>query len=294
MAQIDMQQRAAAGDAEMQQLADHLAGIPGRKNLIWLANKFPIGPQAMRQLMRAGVSIYPVDVDGVCRLCPPRPTVEMDALAAITGGVAYYKRNDIQTAMREAMDDGRVGYTLGFYPAIDDDGPPKSHRLLVKTTRPGVTLRYRTLYEKEPPHPVSDNPVADLVRALNRPIDATAIPIEASVTKEFGRLRIDAKLGVESLDLTADQGLRTGRIEVVARFTTADALIAAEPIAQTLVLNLPPAAWDAAVRDGLPWSSNLVIPPKAVELKVMFANVTSDRIGTLTVPLARVKAVSSK
>ncbi|HEX4276532.1 MAG TPA: VWA domain-containing protein [Bryobacteraceae bacterium] len=294
MDRIDAVQRAAAGDAGMQQIADHLAGIPGRKNLIWLANQFPIGPTALRQLARASVSIYPVDVDGVCRLCPPRPTAEMDAIAAITGGVAYYRRNDIQVAMREAMDDGRVSYALGFYPSIDDDGPPKPHRLLVKTTRPGITLRYRTVYEKEPPTPASDNPVADLVGALNRPIDATAISIDAAVTKQSGRLRVEAKLGVESLYLVSDQGLRTGRIEVVARFITADGVIAAEPVARALVLNLSPPVWDTAVREGLSYSTELPIPPRAVELKLMFANVASDRIGTLTVPLARVKAGSAK
>jgi VWFA-related protein len=294
MDRIDAQQRAAAGDAQMQQIADHLAGIPGRKNLIWVANKFPIGPQALRKLARAGVAIYPVDVDGVCRLCPPRPAVEMDMIAAVTGGVAYYKRNDIQVAMREAIEDGRVSYTLGFYPAIDDDGPPKPHRLLVKTTRPGVTLRYRTVYEMEPPPAASANPVGDLARALNRPIDATAIPVDASVTKQSGRVRIEAKIGVETLDLVADQGLRTGRIEVVGRFTTADGVIAADPVAQTLILNLPQAAWDAALRDGLPWRSELTIPARAVELKLMFANPASGRIGTLTVALARLKAPGAK
>jgi hypothetical protein len=136
----------------------------------------------------------------------------MDMIAAATGGVAYYKRNDIQVAMREAIDDGRVSYTLGFYPAFDDDGPPKPHRLLVKTTRPGVTLRYGTVYEMEPPPAASANPVGDLVRALNRPIDATAIPIDASVTKQSGRIRIEAKVSAESLDLVADRGLRTAPV----------------------------------------------------------------------------------
>jgi len=41
----------------------------------------------------------------------------MDGIAALTGGVASYLRNDIHVAIREAIDDGRVSYTLGFYPS---------------------------------------------------------------------------------------------------------------------------------------------------------------------------------
>jgi hypothetical protein len=208
-ARIDQLQRASVGDYEMDAVADHLAGIPGRKNLIWLANKFPIGPRAIEHLSRAGVSIYPVDIDGVCRLCPERPKDAMDAIAALTGGVAYYGRNDIDVAIREAMDDGLVSYTLGFYPSSDDS--LQVHRLSVKVSRPGVTLRYRTSIAVEPPHPesTSADPIADLVQALNRPVDATAIPIEASVTRANDRLNLEAMLDVDSLILAQDNNLWT-------------------------------------------------------------------------------------
>jgi VWFA-related protein len=37
---IDMLRRLASFDEQLKQMADHLAGIPGRKNLIWMANRF--------------------------------------------------------------------------------------------------------------------------------------------------------------------------------------------------------------------------------------------------------------
>lgn len=61
----------------LQLIADHLAGIPGRKSLIWLAGQFPdpfpstnktlleaYRPKSVRELnslLAAGVAIYPVD-----------------------------------------------------------------------------------------------------------------------------------------------------------------------------------------------------------------------------------------
>jgi hypothetical protein len=285
---IDQLQRASANDAEIGQVADHLAGIPGRKNLIWLSDKFAMGPRAIQKMNDARVSIYPVDLDGVCLRCA-RHIGSPEAIAALTGGVYYSKRNDIEIAMREAMDDGRVSYTLGFYPSGDEDRAAPVHRLKVSVSRPGVTLRYRISYRMEPAQPVSANPVADLVQALNRPIDATAIPIKASITRTEGRLDIQAVLDVGSLDLALDHDLWAGRIEVVARFTTADGIASGDAFAQTVNLNLPQATYDRGLRGGLTYHNEFRIPAGAVELKLLFANPASGKIGTLTVPIARVK-----
>ena len=288
-ARINDLRNAAAGDFEMELVADHLAGIPGRKNLIWLANKFLIGPKAIQKLNRAGVSIYPVDIDGVCRLCPDRPRDTMNSIAALTGGVAYYGRNDLDVAIREAMDDGRVSYTLGFYPSGEDHA--SVHRLTMSVSRPGVMLRYRTSYEVEPPQPTPADPVAGLVQALNRPIDATAIAIHASATRAQDRLSLDATLDVESLDLILNQGgqqnLWTGSLEVVARFTAAEGIVAGDVFSKTVTLNLSQASYDAAMRGGLPFHNEFQIPPKAVELKLLFGNLATGKIGTLTIPVPK-------
>jgi hypothetical protein len=278
----------------MNLVADHLAGIPGRKNLIWISGKFVIGPQAIQKLNGAGVSIYPVDVAGVCTPVMPcgriegaRPTALMDDIAALTGGVAYYLRNDLDVAIREAMDDGRVSYTLGFYPS-GDDRAAQVHRLAVKVSWPGVALRYRTSYETEAPRPVSGATKTDLLRALNRPIDATAIPIKASVTRAHDRLNLEAMLDAASLDLAPEQSLWTGKIEVVGRFTTAGGTVAGDPFAQTLTLNFNQSTYDTAMRFGLAYNKELKIPARAVELKLLFANPASGKIGTLTIPLSKV------
>jgi VWFA-related protein len=295
-ARIDALQRASAGDEEMDLVADHLTGIPGRKNLIWISGKFVIGPRAIQKLNSAAVAIYPVDVAGVCtpvmpcgRLEGARPTGLMDGIAAATGGVAYYLRNDLDVAIREAMDDGRFSYTLGFYPS-GDDGAAQVHQLAVKVSRPGVVLRYRTSYQTEAPRPGSGTTGAgaDLLRALNRPIDATAIPVRASVKRARDRLNLEAMLDVGSLDLMPAQNLWTGRIEIVARFTTADGIVAGDPFAQTLTLNFNQTTYETAVRNGLLYHREVKIPARAVELKLLFANPASGKIGTLTIPLSKV------
>ncbi len=299
---IDGLTRLASSDEEMNMVADHLAGIPGRKNLIWLAGVFQISPTALQKFTNAGVAIYPVDVHASTHTpgeCDKADVYKaLQALAATTGGRAYYCRHDLDAAIGEAMDDGRGSYTLGFYPSRDDDHisqvQPQFHQLTVSVTRPGVTLRYRTSYQAEPPHPPSTDPVADLVQALNRPVDSSAIPARASVTMTQDRLNVQATLDVENLDLAPPQLLAprqllwTGKIEVVARFATAYGIVASDVLHQTLTLNLRQGTYDAAVRDGFAWQNAFTIPAKAAELKLLFANPASGKIGTLTIPLAQV------
>lgn len=288
MARVEALGKSDIGDFQLSALADHLAGVPGRKKMIWLANKFPIAPRALQNLNRAGVSIYPVDIDGVCRLCPPRPRVQMDMIAAATGGVPYYGRNDLSKAMLEAMDDGNVSYTLGFYPSTEDDRGAQVHRLAVSVSRAGIRLRYGNTYQRAA-LPVTVNP-GDLGRAMSRPVDAIAIAVKASVTKVRDRLGLDAVVDAGGLGFALDGDRWTGRIEFAARFTTADAVVAGDPISRSLSFNLSQEKYDAAVRDGITYHHELQIPPKAVELKLLFANPASGKIGTLTIPLSRVKA----
>ena len=62
--------------------------------------------------------------------------------------------------------------------------------------------------------------------------------------------------------------------------------MASDVFHQTLTMNLRQTTYDTAMRDGLAYRTELKVPAKAVELKVLFANPASGKIGTLTIPLA--------
>jgi hypothetical protein len=278
------------GEYEFNVMADHLAGIPGRKNLIWVTSQFRLSTANVKRLIDTNVAIYPVDIIGSwiapdwakqARYGPLR------AFAAMTGGVAFYDRDDTAAGIREALRDGRVSYTLGFYPPTEDSKAPV-HQLAVRVSRPGVTLRYRTSYELKPQPPASANPVDDLVLALNRPVDATVIPVTARATRKGDRVDLSVSLDVSSLDLELSEGLWKGKVELVSRFVTADGLAAGAPSAQTLTFNLRPATYESMLRGGDPYRSELMIPAKATELKVLVGNLASGKVGTLTIPLSEI------
>ncbi len=70
-----------------------------------------------QRLKAADVAVYPVDAHGsVIGLKTDKAFASMPlrALAAATGGAAYFDRDDLDVVIREAIDDGRSNYTLGF------------------------------------------------------------------------------------------------------------------------------------------------------------------------------------
>jgi hypothetical protein len=110
--------------------------------------------------------------------------------------------------------------------------------------------------------------VADLVQALNRPVDATVIPITANATRNGDRVDLSVAIDVPSLDLALSDGLWKGKAELVMRFVTADGLPAGGASAQTLTFNFKPATYESMQKGGDPYRSHsdLAIPPKATEL----------------------------
>jgi len=277
-------------EEEFRIMADHLAGIPGRKNLIWVTSQFVISPASLKRLVDANVAVYPVDALGSyigMEAGKKERYRELRAFAEVSGGVAFYDRDDLDAGVREAVRDGRVSYTLGFYPA-SEDAAPAAHQLRVRVSRPGVTLRYRTSYEMKPPAPPSASPVAELVEALNRPVDATVIPITANATRDGDRVNVSVSIDVPSLDLELSDGLWKGKAELVMRFATADGRPAGDASAETLTFSFRPATYESMLKSDAPYrrESELAIPPMAAEVKVLVGNLASGKIGTLTIPLA--------
>ncbi len=277
---------------EIEQIADHVAAIPGRKNLIWIAYQFPIAPPVLQKLKAADVAIYPVDAHGsVIGMKTDKAFASMPlrALAAATGGVAYFDRDDLDVAIREAIDDGRSNYTLGFYPP-GDDTVSRVHQIVVRSTRPGVTLRYRNTYKTEPPRKPAPAKVADMVQAMFSPVDSLAIPIQASARRSRNQLSFDTVLDAASLDLAPKQNRWTGSLEVVAEFMAADGrIVGARPaLDQTVNLNFTQPSYDAATQRGLSYRNELKIPANAVEFKILIANRSTGKMGTVTIPLSEV------
>ena len=165
-------------------LADYLAGIPGRKNLIWLSGDLPVSlspdpnnegqvdvddvKQALEAMMRSQIAVYPVDVRGPVVAeeragaapggsNPPTTgagtgisktlgdAMNADALGSFTGGHAYHGDNDVTAMLQEAVSDGASYYTLSYSPT-NDKYDQKPRNIEVALAKKGYHLEYRRLY----------------------------------------------------------------------------------------------------------------------------------------------------
>lgn len=133
-------------NAGLQQLARYLAGIPGRKNLVWFAGSFPLNPFAPQDnvdptvivpdtrqqyaeisdlLTQNQVAVYPVDITGLQP--PPSTSAAMGGRPSPGASTAmnigsYIARSDEHAIMREIADStgGRALYDdNGFMDAVD-------------------------------------------------------------------------------------------------------------------------------------------------------------------------------
>jgi hypothetical protein len=102
-------------------------------------------------------------------------------LASRTGGRAAFNTNDLAGAIRRAVDDGRVTYTLGYYPS-DDTQDGKFHDVKVTVNRPGLDVRYRKGYfALRPAVQTAERRRTDMRAAVWSPLESTAIPVAARV-----------------------------------------------------------------------------------------------------------------
>jgi len=137
-----------------EEIADRLMRVPGRKALLWVSMGIPMTidgsyyapflEPAIHKLNRSDVAIYAIDAHGF----DDHPSDSLFSFAERTGGLTFYLSNDLADSMRQALEDFKVSYTIGFHmPEGAKKGP---HAITVRVKRPGVRLRYRESYDPSP------------------------------------------------------------------------------------------------------------------------------------------------
>lgn len=209
----------------MAKIAEHLSGMPGRKNLVWVSDT--PGWAGAQFLAAANIHLYPVlargvgtsgvtawlrdarEAGGLGPRVPIAPGTEMErqrsnsALAAANGSAAFSDSRDITAAVHRAVEDAASTYVLGFYPA-ENSLDNRFHALTVIVNRAqGKTLeaRYRPGYlatRAAPRAPAA----ASMDEVLQNPLDATAIGITAAGRFRDGTYEVEATVDLRDVHFT--------------------------------------------------------------------------------------------
>jgi VWFA-related protein len=211
----------------LQQIAQSLAGLPGRKSLVWASSGYPFSSIVKQSrggvkydfsqvnealtldaytthlLSVANIAMYPVDARGLTNtpwdsIDPSHkysPTegekmarqqtnqdvlTTFERLAAGTGGKPCYNRPELADCFKEALEDSRYYYMVGFY--VDSKNTKEGwHKLQIKVEEKGINVRSRNgfLFPLPDPEKTREQDVSTAVHSL---LQDSGIPFKGEWT----------------------------------------------------------------------------------------------------------------
>jgi len=236
-------------------------------------------------------------------------TMRAEAVAEGLGGVAYYNSNDLSSIIANAIDNGSHFYTLSYFPPRQkDDG--HFHAIKIEVDRPGLRLVYRKGYNAEEPrmHPPESGPslmkaalqakVAPATQLLfdvqvlpgSEPDKPSDPPVAGSRAHQRGKApltRFDLQYTVELNQIAVAQGPHGSRgdsLEFDAAAYNSNRKLVSN-IRQTMQLPLPGDETQQSEDVPFQFLQHLDLPPGQVYLRVGVLDRTSNKVGTLEIPL---------
>lgn len=262
-------------------------------------------------LNRANVAIYPVDARGLftdpafsatesraptlaggvsAKLYGMEGTIMgLRYIASRTGGRAFCNTNDLKGALRKALDDSEVTYTLGYYPT-HGQWNGSYHLIKVLVDRKGVEVRYRQGYSASADQAIEEKDRIALLReAAQNPIDATGVGLTLALNPHAGAagagLSVNLSIDVRDLTFRQDKGRWMASFDIWAGqySNQGDAL---GGISKTASANLQENEYRKIMNAGV---LDLTIDEKpetaASELRVVVRDASSGALGSVRVPL---------
>jgi VWFA-related protein len=316
----------------LQQLAQALKGIPGRKTLVWAGTGFPfmsvvvnngkagytyssidrIGSTldsyayTWKLLNDANVAVYPIDLrrtsnpafavmDTTYKNSPTpqqkdqsfendsQVTATFQQLAGQTGGKPCIFRTDLHNCLREASDDNKDYYLLGFY--MDKTNKAAGyHKINVKLKGQKATLRYREGFLVAPPKTAGAR-ANDIQLALESPFAYTSLPFSGrfvGFTPQGDKQAVNFELRIppDAISL-ADSKINFDILAVVRAPGGKEAARISQHIERSLqsdnILTIQ--------AQGIDYTNKLTVPAGDYGVWFVLRDNPTGRTGSVTVPL---------
>jgi VWFA-related protein len=332
LAGVANEDRATETMVALQQIAAHVANIPGRKNLVWLTANLPFSGAAMAHVLSpANIAVYPVDARGLLaksvtgELIPgtqsqdeesgggwsrleahasgqysdmapaqssqPIGITTMQKLADETGGQAFVNTNDLTGAIRKAVEDSAVTYTLGFYINRDAlDG--KFHEVKVDVRGKDLSVRYPKGYFAYPDTaPTKDEDQMRLLSAVQSPVESSVIPLQASLSRvnqpEPDSLSLSCSIDIHDLPLIQSGNLRRGTVivYVIEQDQTGKVVYQWD---KGYNFQMTDAQYASLLKSGIIFHQYLHPKAGVTALRVLVEDPSTSQLGSLIIPLSQV------
>lgn len=276
----------------------------------------PLYKRALRRLSDANIAMYPVDVRGLVdfgmseaaagpggfvrrgdllgRAMAGTTQTEWDRIAvmknfaAMTGGRAFYNRNDVSAAFQEARRESSAYYMLGYY-LEPTDTAAGWRKLKVQVLRKDVAVRSRSGFfvTRAAPDAAAARRM-EISLALRSPLDYTALPLKVrwmgmEAHGEKRRIRFEVELAPDSATIDEDDGNHID-LEFIAVAKTGPGEDAAH-FDQTFDVRLKPESLAQIRSAGITYRNSLEVAPGNYAVRFVVRDSLSGRMGSVGAPL---------
>ena len=317
--EVDVAIRTQLTFAALDQMGLELSRVPGRKNVVWITDGVPIGlgpnrsdtgefvdftPQ-LRQLSqaleRSGVAIYPVrqvmlgSPDGIGATSGgagatggagtgAQSIATLDEFASVTGGRPNLSK-DIGAALKQAMNDVRVSYQIGYYaPERNWDG--KFHKVRVTCKRKGVRIQAKTGYYARavPPGEGSEQAIRAVVGTQ---FDAAEIGLHGTLTadpKDKHSMRLNVRIDAHDIAFGQQGDHSDAQLRVAVVGYLRGGMVEGSPVIP-FDLHYSAEEREKARNEGIVFARGVPVSDQVGRLRFIVFDRGSNAIGSLTFPV---------
>jgi VWFA-related protein len=254
-------------------------------------------------LNAANIAVYPVDARGTvntafevmdpshkysatlaekdaARLNNQETITTFEHLAGSTGGKACVERTDLSGCFKDAIDDSRDYYMVGFY--VDSSLKPGWHKLQVKVAA-DANVRSRTgfIYSKLDPDQMRSN---DMRLQLSSLLIDSGIPFRGQwMIKEPKGDKKDVGFEMKILPearVVSEQELHLN-LEIAAVARGKDGNVAGQFL-QKIDRQLPPQAISTIGASGIQYRNSMALPPGDYLVRLVVRDSNTGRMGSAT------------
>jgi len=197
----------------------------------------------------------------------------LDRLTSMTGGRAYYLRNDAEIALSEAVHGGAANYSISYSPQ-NGDFNGEYRKIEVRTSAAGTTAHTRRGYYADADEPAPSQEMRDArwLAALTSPLTYAAFAVSCSSNYDANSGRASGAFTVKPTPLIMETEPQSREIIRVAALSSSGAITA---------------SWSWQVDWKKTWTNRVttasfdkVLPRKTQRLKFLVSDPGSLHIGT--------------
>ncbi len=284
----------------LETLANQLAVLPGRRDIVWITNMMPnvwntktpcngdwvdcalYVPHLAVTLAGDNTTVNPLSYTSSPN---PAMTRDLEQIGLLTGGSSYFG-DEIRTVLTQLARDAAHNYSM-FYDTPPENWDRKWHKIRVTSERKGVKLRVKQRYYAFPDErkdAAKQQPV--LAAAFQAPSDDPGIGLRATITPGADAKAAQVQIRIDPADLFLhEEGDNfSGAVTFLIADRGASGPIG-DPMLTGFPIHLTREQYVTAMKEGIPIAQAHPINDAIQKLRIIVLDQGSNIAGSLTIPV---------